>query len=178
MVILAVFSSTTTQSWQVFFSAFLIVQDSQPHSTTGKTNAFNILHFVVIVKSLSFHIWFSPVIAALPNANRLKMYPLHEPESSILAPRKTQSRTISTLNVHSSYRVTSRLQPIAGRRILLEGLTLFHVFMGTRLWQYGENQQLFHCLFIPTFARCLSILVESPFLHKGFASSNPRPEAI
>ena len=49
--------------------------------------------------------------------------------------------------------------------------------MGTRLWQYGANQQVFHCLFFPTFARCLSILVESPFLHKGFASSNPRPEA-
>ena len=30
-------------------SAFLIVQDSQPCITTGKTNAFTILHFVVIV---------------------------------------------------------------------------------------------------------------------------------
>ena len=29
-------------------SAFLIVQDSQPYSTTGKTNAFTILHFVVM----------------------------------------------------------------------------------------------------------------------------------
>ena len=76
----------------LLLSAFLIVQDSQPYSTAGKTNAFTILHFVVIVISLSFHILFSPVIAALPNANRLKKFPLQEPESSILAPRKIKSR--------------------------------------------------------------------------------------
>ena len=66
----------------LLLSAFLIVQDSQPYSTTGKTNAFTILHFVVSVISLTFHILFSPVIAALPNANRLKISPLQEPESS------------------------------------------------------------------------------------------------
>ena len=33
--------------------------------------------------------------------------------------------------------------------------------MGTGLWQDGADQQVFHCLFILTFARCLSILVES-----------------
>ena len=77
----------------VLLSVFLIVQDSQPYSSTGKTNAFTILHFVVIVISLSFHILISPVIAAPPNANRLTMSPLQEPESSILAPRKTTSRT-------------------------------------------------------------------------------------
>ena len=33
----------------LLFSAFLIVQDLQPYSTTEKTNAFTILHFVVIV---------------------------------------------------------------------------------------------------------------------------------
>ena len=32
-------------------------------------------------------------------------------------------------------------------------------------------------MFIPTFARCLSILAESQFLHKGFASPSPCPEA-
>ncbi len=32
----------------LLLSAFLIIQDSQPHSTTGKTNAFTILHCVVI----------------------------------------------------------------------------------------------------------------------------------
>ena len=37
---------------------------------------------------------------------------------------------------------------------------------------------VFHGRFIPTFARCLSILVESPFLHMGFASSSPCPEEI
>ena len=47
------------------------------------------------------------------------------------------------------------------------GVELFQVFMGTRLWQDGADQQVFHGLFIPTFARCLSILVESPFLHLG-----------
>ena len=60
----------------------------------------------------------------------------------------------------------------------ISGVELFQVFMGTRLWQDGADQQVFHSLFIPTFARCLSILVESPFLHKGFASSSPYPEAI
>ena len=43
----------------LLLSAFLIVQDSQPYSTIGKTNAFTILHFVVIVISLSFHILFT-----------------------------------------------------------------------------------------------------------------------
>ena len=43
--------------------------------------------------------------------------------------------------------------------------------MGTRLWQDGADRQVFHGLFIPTFARCRSIFVESPFLHKGFASA-------
>ena len=47
--------------------------------------------------------------------------------------------------------------------------------MGTGLWQDGADQQVFHGLFIPIFAHCLSILVESPFLHKGFASSSPCP---
>ena len=59
----------------ILLSAFLIVQDSHPYSTTGKTNAFTILQFVVIVIYLSFYILFSLVIAALPNANRLNMYP-------------------------------------------------------------------------------------------------------
>ena len=86
----------------LILSAFLIVQDSQPYSTTGKTNAFTILHFVVIVISLSFHILFSPVIATLPNANRLKMSHVQEPESPILAPRKTKSRTISTFSPSTS----------------------------------------------------------------------------
>ena len=58
------------------------------------------------------------------------------------------------------------------------GVELFQVCMGTRLWQDGAYQQVFHGLFIPTFARCLSILVECPFLHKGFAASSPCPEAI
>ena len=58
------------------------------------------------------------------------------------------------------------------------GVELFQAFMGTRLWQVRADQQVFHGLFIPTFARCMSILVESPFLHKGFASSSPCPEAI
>ena len=59
----------------LLLSVFLIVQDSQPYSTTGKTNAFTVLHFVVIVIYLSFHILFNPVIAALSNANRIKMSP-------------------------------------------------------------------------------------------------------
>ena len=86
----------------LLLSAFLIVQDSHPYSTTGNTNAFTILHFFVIVISLSFHILFSPVIAALPNANRLKISPLQEPESSILAPRKTKSRTTPTFSPSTS----------------------------------------------------------------------------
>ena len=41
-----------------------------------------------------------------------------------------------------------RLPPNAERRIKL-GVELFQVFMDTRLWQDGEDQQVFHCLFIP-----------------------------
>ena len=36
---------------------------------------------------------FSPVVATLPNANRLNISPSREPESSILAQRKTKFRT-------------------------------------------------------------------------------------
>ena len=86
----------------ILLSALLIVQDSQPYSTTGKTNAFTILHYDVIVISLSFHILFSPIIAALPNANRLKISPLQEPESSILAPRKMKSCTTPTFSPSTS----------------------------------------------------------------------------
>ena len=32
---------------------------------------------------------------------------------------------------------------------------MFHVFVGTGLCQDGADFQVFHCLFIPTFARCL-----------------------
>ena len=56
--------------------------------------------------SLSFHFLFSTVIAALPNANRLQMSPLQEPESSILAPRETKSRTIYTFSPSNSNSTT------------------------------------------------------------------------
>ena len=46
------------------------------------------------------------------------------------------------------------------------GVELIQVFMGKRLWQDGADQQVFHGLFITTFARCLSILIESPFLYR------------
>ena len=88
--------------------AFLIVQDSQPYNTNVKTIAFTILHFVVIVIILSFYILFSPVIAALPNANRLKIAPLQEPDYSIMAPRKTKSRILSTSSPsNSNYSISS-----------------------------------------------------------------------
>ena len=88
----------------LLLSAFLIGQDSQPYSTrpTGKIIAFIILHFVVIVIDLSFHILFSPVTAALPNTNRLQISPLQELEFSMLAPRKTTSRAISTFSTSNS----------------------------------------------------------------------------
>ena len=38
----------------ILLSAFLIVQDSQPYSTTWKTDAFIIRHFVVIVTVQEF----------------------------------------------------------------------------------------------------------------------------
>ena len=93
----------------LLLSAFLIVQDSQPYSTIGTTNAFTILHFVVIVICVSFHILLTPAFAALPNVNRLKMTPLQEPDlpaSSILAPRKTKSHTISTFSPSNSFTFT------------------------------------------------------------------------
>ena len=33
----------------LLLSAFLIVQDSQPYSTTGKTNAFTILSYISLI---------------------------------------------------------------------------------------------------------------------------------
>ena len=43
----------------------------------------------------------------------------------------------------------------------------------------GQTSRCFMvCSFPHSHVNCLSILVESPFLHKGFASSSPCPEAI
>ena len=55
----------------LLLSAFLIVQDSQPYSTAGKTNAFTILHFFVIVISclsicclaLSLPLFLMPIVS-------------------------------------------------------------------------------------------------------------------
>ena len=101
LVFVAVFSSNTTESCKVVFSLFFLssmIYNYRAYNTAMKTKAFAIRHFVVIVISLYFHILFSPVVAAPHNANRFKMSPLQEPESSILAPRKTQSCTISTFS--------------------------------------------------------------------------------
>ena len=58
------------------------------------------------------------------------------------------------------------------------GVELFHVFMCTGLWQDGADQQYvcFIVCSVHPHTRTLSvqsILVESPFLHNGFASSIP-----
>ena len=102
---------------------------------------------------------------------------------SIFAAVVPPGRKPPTITNQFAVRLEDRIESLHYSRPMLGagcslGVELFQVFMGTGLWHGGADEQVFHCLFIPTFACCLSILVESPFLYKGFASCSPYPGMI
>ena len=75
-------------------SAFLMVQLSHPHMTTGKTIALTKWTFVGKVMFLLFHIPSRFVIAFLPRSKHLLISWLQPPSAVILEPKKIKSVTV------------------------------------------------------------------------------------
>ena len=82
-------------------SAFLMVQVSYLHMTTGRTIALTIHTFVSKVMSLSFNALSRFVIAFLPRSKCLLIAWLQAPFTVILEPKKVKSVTVSTLSTVS-----------------------------------------------------------------------------
>ena len=82
----------------VWYSAFFIVQLSNPYMTTGKTVALTRQNFVGKIMSLLFNILSRLVIAFLPRSKRLLISWLQSPSAVILEPPKIKSVTVSTVS--------------------------------------------------------------------------------
>ena len=99
----------------ILLSAFLIVHDSQPYSTTGKTNAFTILHFVAIVIALYFHILLalSLPLCLKPIVSKCHLYRnpslqfwdrgRQNPVLLLLSPPSTSNSSISSVDMTSVF---------------------------------------------------------------------------
>ena len=79
-------------------SAFLTVQLSYPHMTTGKTITLSRWTFVGKVMSLLFNMLSRLVITFLPRSKRLLISWLQSPSVVILEPKKIKSDTVSTVS--------------------------------------------------------------------------------
>ena len=79
-------------------SAFFMVQLSHSYMTIGKTIALTRQTFVVKVMSLLFNMLSRLVIAFLPRSKRLLISWLQSPSAVILAPKKINSATVSTVS--------------------------------------------------------------------------------
>ena len=86
-------------------SAFFIVQLSHPYMTTGKTIALTRWTFFDKVMSLLFNMLSRWVITFLPRSKRLLISWLQSPSAVILAPKKIQSDTVSTVSPSISHEV-------------------------------------------------------------------------
>ena len=84
-------------------SAFLIVQLSRPHMTTGKTIALTRGTFVGKVMSLLFNMLSRLVIAFLSGNTHLLISWLQSPSAVILEPQKVKSDTVSTVSPSISH---------------------------------------------------------------------------
>ena len=79
-------------------SAFLIVQLSHPHTTTGETIALMRWTFVGKVMSLLFNMLSRLVITFLSRSKHLLISWLQSPTAVILEPPKIKSVTVSTVS--------------------------------------------------------------------------------
>ena len=86
-------------------SAFLIVQLSHPHMTTGKTIALTRWTFVGKVMSLLFNMLSRMVITFLPRRKCLLISWLQSPSAVILEPKKIKPDTVSTVSPSISHEV-------------------------------------------------------------------------
>ena len=80
-------------------SAFLIVQLSHPHMTTGKTAALTRRTFVGKVMSLLLNMLSRLVITFLPRSKRLLISWRQSPSAVIWEPRKIKSVTVSNFSL-------------------------------------------------------------------------------
>ena len=81
----------------LWHSAFVIVQLSHPHVTTGKTIALTRRTFIGKVMSLLFNMLSKLVITFLPRSKCLLISWLQSLSAVILEPRKIKSATVSTV---------------------------------------------------------------------------------
>ena len=86
-------------------SAFLTVQFSHPHMSTGKTIALTRRTFVGKVMSLLFNMLSRWVIIFLPRSKCLLISWLQSPSAVILKPQKIKSDTVSTVFPSTSHEV-------------------------------------------------------------------------
>jgi len=98
-------SSPTPQFKSIILrnSAFLTVQLSNPHMTTGKTVGLTRRTFVGKAMSLLLNILSTLVITFLPRSKRPLISWLQSPSVVILEPRKIKSDTVSTVSPSISH---------------------------------------------------------------------------
>ena len=89
----------------LWYSAFFIVQLSQPYVTTGKTIALTRWIFVGEVMSLLFNKLSRLVITFLPRSKHLLISWLQLPSAVILEPPKIKSATVSIVSPSTCHEV-------------------------------------------------------------------------
>ena len=92
----------------LWFSAFFIVQLSQPYTITAKTVALTRWTFVGKVISLLFNMLSRLVITFLPRSKHLLISWLQSPSAVILEPQKIKSAAVSTVSTSISHEVMGR----------------------------------------------------------------------
>ena len=98
-------------------SAFLTVQLSDPHMTTGKTIALTRRTFVGKVMSLLFNMLSRLVIIFLPRSKFLLISWLQSPSAVILEPPKIKSDTVSTVSPSIRHEVIGPDAMILGKEM-------------------------------------------------------------
>ena len=117
-------------------SAFLMVQVSYLHMTTGRTIALTIHTFVSKVMSLRYNALSRFVIAFLPRSKCLLIAWLQAPFTVILEPKKVKSVTVSTFSLSICYEVVG-----LDAMILVFGMSSFEPAFS--LSSFTVNKRLF-----------------------------------
>ena len=88
----------TSKASILWYSAFFMVQLSQPYMATGKMKALSKWTFVGKVMSLIFYMLSRFVIDFLPRSKHLLISWLQSPSAVILEPPEIKSDTVSTVS--------------------------------------------------------------------------------
>ena len=114
----------------IWYSAFFVVQLSQPYMTTGKTIALTIQTFVSRVMSLLFNILSKFIIAFLPRSNHLISW-LQSPSTVILEYKKKKSVTSFTFSPSICHEV------IGLNAMIFSSVQFSYSVMSDSLWPHG-----------------------------------------